>query len=313
MTCHVPRRTPAHRTLEIRGLEHHVLWWGPPSSNPVVLLHGFLDVAETWQFVVDHLPEDWSLLAFDWRGFGRTAWAPAGYWFPDYYADLEAMLAQVCPESRACLVGHSMGGNIALAYAGIRPERVDSVVNLEGFGLARSDPRQSPSRLARWLDEAQERLEFNSYAGFEEFARLLLRRNPRLTPERALFIARSWAAVQPDGRVRISADPAHKRLNPYIYRRDELEACWREIRAPVLMLGGQLSDYRTRLGADSDYGRFSELISSLAVAEIPGASHMLHHEQPQAVAAVIESFLRERRCLPGPGAQEFRAHAANRT
>lgn len=291
--CYDPRRAPEHRTVEIRGLDHHVLWWGPPSRNPVVLLHGFLDVGETWQFVVDHLPADWSLLAFDWRGFGRSAWAPAGYWFPDYYADLEAVLGRFCPASRVRLVGHSMGGNIALAYAGIRRERVGRVVNLEGFGLARSDPRQSPSRLARWLDEAQEHLEFNTYASFDEFARLLLRRNPRLTPERALFIARTWAHAQADGRVRISADPAHKRLNPYIYRRDELEACWREIHVPVLMVGGQLSDYRTRLGPDGDYARFSEFISGVAIAEIPGASHMLHHEQPEAVAAVIASFLRE--------------------
>jgi pimeloyl-ACP methyl ester carboxylesterase len=287
------RRVPEHRRVNLRGLDHHVLWWGPPSDNPIVLLHGFLDAADTYQFIVDHLPAAWSLLAFDWRGFGRTAWAPGGYWFPDYYADLEAMLQLFCGGNRARLAGHSMGGNIAMAYAGIRPERVGRVVNLEGFGLVRSDPCQAPSRLARWLDEAQEQVDYSSYAGFEEFARLLLRRNSRLTAERALFIARTWAREQPDGRVRISADPAHKRLNPYIYRRDEIEACWREIHAQVLLVSGQLSDYRTRLGADGDYDRFRELISDVAIAEIPGAGHMLHHEQPEAVAAVIETFLRE--------------------
>jgi len=290
---YVPRRVAERLRVRLRGLDHHVLRWGPASDDPIVLLHGFLDTAETWQFVVDQLPEDWPLLALDLRGFGRTDWAPGGYWFPDYYADLEALLQQFCAQPRARLVGHSMGGNIALAYAGIRPERVGRVVNLEGFGLVRSDPRQAPARLARWLDEAVEQPEFNSYAGFEEFARLLLRRNPRLTAERALFIARAWSREQPDGRVRISADPAHKRLNPYIYRRDELEACWREIRAPVLLVAGQSSDYRTRLGADGDYDRFSELIAGVAIAEIPGASHMLHHEQPEAVAAVIAAFLRE--------------------
>ena len=292
-TAYVPRRVAEQKRVRLRGLDHHVLRWGPASDDPIVLLHGFLDTAETWQFVVDQLPEDWPLLALDWRGFGRTDWAAGGYWFPDYYADLEALLQQFCAQPRARLVGHSMGGNIALAYAGIRPERVGRVVNLEGFGLVRSDPRQAPARLARWLDEAVEQPEFNSYTGFEEFARLLLRRNPRLTAERALFIARAWAREQPDGRVRISADPAHKRLNPYIYRRDELEACWREIRAPVLLVAGQSSDYRTRLGADGDYDRFSELIAGVAIAEIPGASHMLHHEQPEAVAAVVAACLRE--------------------
>jgi pimeloyl-ACP methyl ester carboxylesterase len=286
------RRRPVRDTVRVRGIDHHILAWGPPSDDPVVLLHGFLDTAETWQFVVDALPEERSLLAFDWRGFGRTGWASGGYWFPDYYADLEAILDRHCP-GPARLVGHSMGGNIALAYAGIRPERVRRLVNLEGFGLARSDPGQAPSRLARWLDESHDEAVFSTYPSYEEFARLLRRRNPRIPPERALFVARAWGQTLADGSVGIAADPAHKRLNPYIYRRDELEACWREVRAAVLLVGGQQSEYRTRLGADGQYERFQQLLADVAIAEIPAASHMLHHEQPEAVAAVIESFLRE--------------------
>jgi pimeloyl-ACP methyl ester carboxylesterase len=286
------RRAPVHETVVVRGIEHHVLRWGPPAEDPVVLLHGFLDTADTWQFVVDALADDWSLLAFDWRGFGRTGWAPDGYWFPDYYADLEAVLDRYC-RAPARLIGHSMGGNIAMAYAGIRPERVGRLVNLEGFGLVRTDPGQAPSRLARWLDELSDDVKFSTYSGFEEFARLLRRRNPRLTPQRALFVAQSWGRLLDDGRVDIPADPAHKRLNPYLYRRDEVEACWREIRAAVLLVHAQLSDYRSRLGADGRYERFRELIPDVAIAEIPDASHMLHHEQPEAVAAVIDTFLRE--------------------
>src|SRR5580658_808948 len=116
----------------------HVTRWGPPPSesvSPVVLLHGWLDCGETFQFLVDALERDWPLAALDWRGFGRSGWAGDGYWFPDYLADLDGLLALLSPSRPARLVGHSMGGNVASLYAGVRPERVRSVVNLEGFWL----------------------------------------------------------------------------------------------------------------------------------------------------------------------------------
>ena len=140
------RRLPRHETRTVRGLAHHVTRWGPESDDPVVLLHGWADTADTFQFLVDALEGDWPLVAFDWRGFGRSAWSGTDYWFPDYFADLDFLLDTLCPAGPARLVGHSMGGNIALLYAGIRPERVRSVVSLEGFGLPRSDAEDAPGR-----------------------------------------------------------------------------------------------------------------------------------------------------------------------
>ena len=69
------------------------------SGEPVVLLHGFQDCGDTWQFLVDSLPGTWSLVAPDWRGFGGSEWAPGGYWFPDYLADLETLLDQLVPDA----------------------------------------------------------------------------------------------------------------------------------------------------------------------------------------------------------------------
>src|SRR5262245_20969023 len=94
---YISRRQPRseHRTL--RGLRHRLLWWGEKSDTPVVLLHGWGDCSETWQFLVDCLPADWSLVGLDWRGFGGSEWSPQGYWFPDYFADLEALLEQLSP------------------------------------------------------------------------------------------------------------------------------------------------------------------------------------------------------------------------
>ncbi len=105
-----------------------------------------MDGSASFQFLVDELQKDWNVIAPDWRGFGLSGWAREGYWFPDYYADLDALLALYAAEQPAQLVGHSMGGIIASAYAGIRPERVARVVSLEGFGLARTQPDAAPSR-----------------------------------------------------------------------------------------------------------------------------------------------------------------------
>src|SRR6187431_1591886 len=115
----VIRRVPWHEKVTVRGLSHRLTWWGERTANPVVLLHGWMDCAETWQFLVDALPPEWSCVAPDWRGFGGTEWPQDGYWFADYFADLEALLDIVCPEGQVRLVGHSMGGNVASMYAGL--------------------------------------------------------------------------------------------------------------------------------------------------------------------------------------------------
>ena len=73
----------------------HLRRWGPAPSamrRPVVLLHGCQDTGDTFQFLVDEFERDWPLAALDWRGFGRSDWAPDGYWFPEYLADLDALL-----------------------------------------------------------------------------------------------------------------------------------------------------------------------------------------------------------------------------
>jgi pimeloyl-ACP methyl ester carboxylesterase len=122
------------------------------------MLHGFLDAGGTFQFLVDALKQDRPIVALDWRGFGLSQWAPDGYFFHDYIADLDAFLEHVSPFAPARILGHSMGGNVACLYAGSRPERVHCLVNLEGFGLARTSPKEAPSRMRRWLDqEADER------------------------------------------------------------------------------------------------------------------------------------------------------------
>ena len=162
-----PRRAARHETLELSGLRHHQTRWGPPSATPFVFLHGWADTSDTFQFVVDAFRDEHAIVALDWRGFGRSAWQGRAYWFPDYLADLEQLLDAVAPGAPVTLVGHSMGGNIACLYGGIRPERVRRLVSLEGFGLSRTKPEQAAGRYRKWLDELRAPPAFGTFDSFD--------------------------------------------------------------------------------------------------------------------------------------------------
>lgn len=214
------RRAARLQRLRVRGLDVQLYRWGHDAAVPLLLLHGWGDTAATFQFLIDAFATPQAAVGFDWRGFGRTEWAREGYWYPDYLADLDAMLDVLVPEGAVDVVGHSMGGNIALLYAGIRPQRVRRVVSLEGFGMRRTLASEAPERYRRWLDECNRTPAFRAYDSLDDFARVLARRYPRIPLQRIDFIARSWARQCFDGRVELLADPRHKYVNPVLYQRE---------------------------------------------------------------------------------------------
>lgn len=298
-----PLRPPSEEFLTVRGLRHRVTRWGDRAQTPVVLLHGFQDCGTTWQFLVDALPWEWSLAAPDWRGFGQTAAAPGGYWFPDYFADLDALLEILAPGAPARIVGHSMGANIAHIYAGVRPERLAWLVNLEGFGLPDGNPQDAPARYAQWLDELRQPLRQGRYRSVAQLAGILRAKNPRLTSDRAEFIASAWTRpVQsaPDATdVELLFDPRHRLVNPILYRREEAQACWARIRTPVLLVKGEAGDARPltrRAGTDDLRAR----TRNLEVVAIASAGHMLHHDVPDVLARHVVEF--DRACRDRSGA-----------
>ena len=285
-----PRRQPTLATLEIRGLKFQLYRWPGERPQPIVFAHGWGDTGETFQFVVDCLSPRHTVVAFDARGFGRTEWPQDGYWFPDYLADLDGLLRELSPDEPVDLLGHSMGGNVVTMYAGVRPHRVRRLINLEGYGLPPTTPDQAPARYREWLDEIVQGTSFATYESFEQFAAVLARRNPRTPPERLAFIARSWGRLREDGRVELRCDPKHKRINPVLYQRDQAEACWREITAPVLFVVGSLSDVAKRLAAPNAESHFRQQFRDLSMVTLPETGHMMHHEKPEEIAALVERF-----------------------
>ncbi|MCY7317634.1 MAG: alpha/beta hydrolase, partial [Ramlibacter sp.] len=220
------RRSSRSEFVPIRNLRYHVRLWGEPGADkvPLVMVHGWMDVAASWQFVVDALQADHYVIAPDWRGYGlTTADGPRAdnYWFPDYLADLDFLLDHYSPGQPVHLVGHSMGGNIAMIYAGTRPERIRSLVNLEGFGMAATRPSQAPRRYAKWMDEVKAfhrgELALKGYDSAAGVAGRLMKTNHRLTQENADWLAQHWARREPDGQWRILGDAAHKITNASLY------------------------------------------------------------------------------------------------
>lgn len=277
--------------VDIRGLRCHVRLWGRDGAPKLFLLHGWMDVSASFQFVVDELRHDWHVIAPDWRGFGLSQRTNQGYWFPDYIADLDALLEHYQPEAPAYVVGHSMGGNVANLYAGIRPERIGKLVLAEGFGLPPTTPDQAPTRYAKWLEECRTAPTLKPYASFEEVAARLQKTNPRLTDERAGFLAQHWAQREADGVIRLQADPHHKMVNPVLYRMEEAMACWRRIAAPVLWIWGDGQWLRKWMREDGTVlDSYRACYKSLHEETIPDAGHMMHHDQPAAFARAIESF-----------------------
>jgi pimeloyl-ACP methyl ester carboxylesterase len=286
-------RAARHETLRIRGLDMHVRSWGPePRADEPrwLLLHGYQDTGDTFQFLVDAFERDWPLTALDWRGFGSSQWGQNGYWFQDYLADLDALLEVLCGDSPVRLVGHSMGGNIASLYAGVRPQRVRSLVNLEGLGMPRTAPDQAPAQLVKWLDQVKSIPPLKDYDSFDQLASIIRFRYPRFGEARAEFVAHAWGRLEADGRVHLLGDPRHRWVNPTLYQREDAAACWHRISAPVLMVVGELSDYLPRLGADGTEGAMRSIIREVEIARVAGAGHMLHIEQPATLARLIEQF-----------------------
>ena len=299
-----PERTAASRFVALRGLRMHLRCWGEPAdATPerplLVLLHGWMDVGASFQFLVDALARAEGAprccVAPDWRGYGLTE-APAtdSYWFPDYLGDLDALLDTLSPEAPVDLLGHSMGGNVVMSYAGARPGRVRRAVNLEGFGLPRFDDSQAPARTARWLDELKTPQSVRDFGSADEVAQRLLRNDPLLSADKAAWLATQWARPDEGGRWRILGDPAHRRINPVPYRVEEHLAHWAAIRAPLLWVEGDRSTPEQWWGGRYSKAEFHARLDRVAQVQrqvVGPAGHNLHHDQPEALAALLAGFL----------------------
>ena len=185
-----------------------------------------------------------------------------------------------------------MGANVVCLYAGARPERVRRVVDLEGFGLAPARAEQAPRRLRGWLDELRAPPVLRPYASLDDVAARLIKTNPRLDPRRAAFLAAHWSKRGDDGQYHLLADPAHKMPGPQLYRLDEVMATWAQVRAKVLHVEAVNSPTLAHIAGDirCRNSRRASTRSPTGAKLVEDAGHMVHHDQPEQIAALIEAF-----------------------
>ena len=293
--------------VPIRDMSYHVLVWGEaaPGKVPLVLLHGWMDVAASFQFVVDALRRDHFIIAPDWRGFGKTGYREGvgypgadHYWYADYLADLDFLLDHYAPGEAVNLVGHSMGGNIAMLYGGVRPQRVRRLVNLEGFGMPATEPAQAPTRLANWMDQLKllraGEINLKPYDSLDGVARRLIKTNPRLSPDKASWLAQHWATEGADGSWRVLGAPAHKITSAQLYRVEEVLATHKRLSMPVLAVEATESNMNVWWKGNftlEEYRERLKVVPQAEIAQIDNAGHMLHHDQPEELAALMEPFI----------------------
>ena len=285
---------PNHFTLD--GLAHAVRESGPRAGEPMVLLHGFADTGASFASLAAAIdaeaPGRYRFIAPDWRGHGDTGHAGRCYWFPEYLADLEALL-DALPGLAApiTLVGHSMGGQVASLYAGTRPTRVSNLVTLDSLNVPDSDTREVPSRYRRWLDAHATPPSAKVYDDIETAASRIAARYPELDESTTRRLAEQWtAAIDPQGRRRIRVDPWHRVPLPYAFRAAEAKSLWREVSARVLCIDGGDSPAKYFCG-EAEMAERRACFTDLRHIVVDGCGHMLHLQKPQAIARHICTFL----------------------
>jgi pimeloyl-ACP methyl ester carboxylesterase len=280
--------------VDSQGLPIHYLEWGDPAGEPLILVHGYLDLAYSWKWLVEALQRETAqplwIVAPDCRGHGDSGWVGAGgyYHFPDYVFDLDRVICSLGITSGK-LIGHSMGGTISLLYSGAFPERVSRLVLIEGVGPPGMDFSDAPPRMKKWITEVRERgrHHFREYTSIEAGAGQLRQTNPRLSDALALDLARAAMTQNDRGKWVWKFDPLHRTMAPQpFYTRQALEFL-RRIECPVLIVDGRESRQRKRTDKQERY----DAIGNHQRAVIDDAGHMVHQDNPRQLAKVLAPFL----------------------
>ncbi len=288
---------PREKFIDSQGLPIHYLEWGEPGGAPLVLVHGFLDLAYSWQPFISELmattQRPLRIIAPDCRGHGDSGWVGAGgyYHFPDYVLDLDSVV-RGAGVGQVKLIGHSMGGTIAFLYTGTFPRRVEQLVLIEGIGPAGLQFADAPRRMEQWIAEVNQRgrKHFRQYSSIEAGASQLCRANSRLKAGLAHDLARAGMKQHDKGNKGKwiwKFDPLHRTAAPQPFYTEQAVEFLRRIDCPVLIVDGKDSH---QAGRTEKPQRYAALADHRRVA-IDAAGHMVHQDNPRQLAEVVAQFL----------------------
>ncbi len=280
---------PRHEYYESQRIRLHYAAWGRGDKPPLLLIHGGEDHSRNWDFVAARLLDRYDLYAPDLRGHGDSGWAIGGmYSLPEFVYDV-SVLAAALPHPLP-VVGHSLGGAIALQYAGTFPQRVSKVVAIEGWGPPQIDMQPAHKRMQHWIDHMHEmeRRRPRRYATRDEATKRMTEANPHLTPEMARHLTLYGTRMNEDGTFSWKFDNYVRIRSPYQFNLDDAKDIWSQITSPVLLIRGAES-----WAADPEEDGRTTVIKHRRSVTIPKAGHWVHHDQLDRVMEEMLGFLAE--------------------
>lgn len=279
---------PADRFYESQGLRLHYVDWGNVSAPPLILVHGGLDHCRNWDAIARELQPHFHVIAPDLRGHGDSEWAKgSSYSLTDNVYDLTRLMR--CAELQdVAIVGHSMGGMVALACAGTYPEKVSRLVVLDGAFLSSSEPAPIAEQMTRWIDQLDRISEHreSTFGTIEEAAKRLATRNRRLTGAQALHLASHGIRKGDDGLYRWKFDHYQRARAPYRLSPQDYAGLWSRITCPTLLMWGDESFL-----PDPEAAGLLAYFKGAQIEKIAGAGHWLHHDRLDLVLASLRRFL----------------------
>lgn len=260
-------------------LKLHFWDWGNKGKPNLILLHGGMDHARSWDRIAEAFVDDFRVLAPDLRGHGDSSWAYGGmYNIAEYVLDLSA-LVDIVNEFPIYFIGHSLGAAIVLQYAGVYPERAAKVVAIEGITPPPwiEAPIPAHRRLKDWIDAMRdmEKRVPRRYPNLEAACKRMQEVNPFLSPEMARHLTLFGSNWNPDGTLVWKFDNYVRAFPPYNINMDDAREIWNQITCPVLLFRGLDS------WTEDPYkeGRI-QAIKNHRLINVPKAGHWVHHDQP---------------------------------
>jgi pimeloyl-ACP methyl ester carboxylesterase len=274
-------------------LKLHFWDWGDNGKPNLILVHGGMDHARSWDRVADAFLSDFRVLAPDLRGHGDSSWAPgAMYSIAEYVLDLSA-LADIVGRFPVYFVGHSLGAAIVLQYAGIYPDRVKKLVAIEGVAPPPEllTPRPAHERLRDWIEAMRdyEKRIPHRYPSLDAAYERMHKANPYLSDEMARHLTLFGSNWNADGTLTWKFDNFVRSLAPYALNLSESLEIWNHIQCPVLLFRGLDSFTEDPHKA----GRINA-IADHQLINVPKAGHWVHHDQLKIFVEETRKFFNVR-------------------
>ncbi|MBG08432.1 MAG: hypothetical protein CME68_06710 [Halobacteriovoraceae bacterium] len=291
--------------LKINGLNYSLWTWGDPSLPPLFFIHGFADSGKNFEWVAEHLKDQYFCIAPDLRGHGHSekSKSPLGYFFYEYVADIHQVFEHYSPNKPVFAIGHSMGGNIVSIYGGACPDRIKAFINIEGLGIRDRSRETAPKVFSNWLLGKATHFK-QVYSSISDFAEKMKKRNPLCPSERCLSIAENLLIEKEKNQFALRVDPLHFLPNPYIYRFENVAPFFEEHKGSILFIESEhtnMDSWMTPLDLDpKEKEAFRVKETERRLSFYPGhqkiiikdCGHMIHYDLPAELSQEIKAFFK---------------------